>query len=87
MPRFIVTHDMTNCTHEQLLDCTRRLAGSVPPNTDWLQSWWIVEKNKLMCEWVAETADAVRTSLEPAGDLIPIESIYEVQLINPKWFA
>lgn len=86
MPRFIVTHDMTNCTREQLLDCTKSLSGSLTPGTEWVQSWWVVESNKLLCEWVGENADAIRAALEPAGDLIPIESIFEVQWIDPTWF-
>lgn len=86
MPRFIVTHDMANCTQEQLLECTRTLAGSLTEDTYWIQSWWVLEKNKLLCEWVGENADGVRAMLEPSKDLIPIESICEVQWIDPTWF-
>jgi hypothetical protein len=85
MPRFIVTHDMTHCTQEQLLECTKSLADSLTAGTEWVQSWWVVENNKLLCEWLGENADAIRAALEPAGGLIPIESICEVQWIDPTW--
>jgi hypothetical protein len=41
---------------------------------------------RLFCEWEAPDADAVRASLEPVKDVLPVEALHEVQWIDPQWY-
>jgi hypothetical protein len=88
MARFIVIHTPpTHVTQEQAIDGARRVATSLATGTEWLNSWWIPgQVQKLFCEWEAPDADAVRASLEPIMNLLPIESLHEVQWIDPQWY-
>ena len=87
MSRFIVIHSTPPAaTQDQLIAGAKRVAASLPAHTDWLNSWAAAEAGKLLCEWEAPDADAIRASLEPVRDLFPIETIYEVQWIDPRWY-
>jgi hypothetical protein len=88
MARFMLIHSMpAHATQEQLFEGARKVSASLPPEVKWLNSWWISgEVQKLICEWEAPDADAVRAILGPISDLIPIESFYEVQWIDPRWY-
>lgn len=86
MARFIVTHSMTQGTQDQLFESARQVVASLAPGAQWLNSWWVMETEKLFCEWEAPDPDAVRASLEPARDFFPIETIHEVQWIDPQWY-
>ena len=87
MPRFIVIHGTPPAaTQDQLIAGARRVAASLPAETDWLKSWAAGEAGKLICEWEAPDADAVRAALELVKDLFPIETIYRVEPIDPQWY-
>ena len=87
MARFIATHgSASHGTQDGLFECGRKIIASLPEGTEWLNSWWIPESGKLLCEWEAPDPDAVRTALEPAKDLFPIETIQEVQWADPQWY-
>jgi hypothetical protein len=87
MARYIVTHhSVTQASQDQLIESAKQIATSLPPGTEWLNSWWVAETEKLICEWEAPDADAIQASLEPAKAFFPIETIHEVQWINPSWY-
>jgi hypothetical protein len=87
MARFIVVHGTPpQATQDKLIDSAKKVAASLAPGAEWLNSWWIPDTQKLFCEWEASDGDAIRASLEPSKDLLPIESIYEVQWIDPQWY-
>lgn len=86
MTRFIVTHSMGQGSQDQLIERAKKVVASLAPGVEWLSSWWVLETEKLLCEWEAPDADAVQASLEPAKDLFPIEAIHEVQWIDPQWY-
>jgi hypothetical protein len=88
MSRFIVIHSAApQMTQDQVIDSARRLVASLPPETEWLNSWWIPgEVQRLFCEWEALDSKALRAALEPVTRLLPIESIHEAQWIDPQWY-
>ena len=87
MARFIVIHNTPlQTTQDKLIDSAKKVATSLAPGTEWLNSWWIPETQKFFCEWEAPDADAIRASLESSKDLFPIESLYEVQWVDPHWY-
>jgi hypothetical protein len=86
MARFIVTHSIpAQATQDQIIDGARKVAASLSPGTEWLNSW-ISSERILFCEWEAPDANAVRASLEPVKDLFGIETLYEVERIDPQWY-
>ena len=88
MARFIAIHSVpAHATQEQVFAGAKRVKASLAPGTDWLNSWGVPEADKLFCEWEAPDVDAIRASLEPVKDLFPIEIIYEVEWIDPQWYA
>ena len=88
MARFMVIHNPPqHVTQDQAIDAARQVAVSLAPEVEWLNSWWISgDVQRLYCEWEAPDADAVRASLRPIQDLLPIEALHEVQWIDPKWY-
>lgn len=86
MARFIVTHSMAEGTQEQFVDGAKKVATSLAAGAEWLNSWWVAETEKLICEWEAPDAEAVRASLEVVKDLFPVETIHEAQRIEPQWY-
>jgi hypothetical protein len=87
--RFIVIHTApSHVTQDQAIDGARQVVASMAPGAEWLNSWWIPgQVQRLFCEWEAPDSNAVRASLEPIKDLMPIESLNEAQWIDPKWYT
>ena len=84
MARFIVTHSSDGkVTHEQFVEIAKKVAGSLAPGAEWLNSWWFPDTGRLLGEWEAPNEDAVRASLEPAMDIFPLEVIEGVHWANP----
>jgi hypothetical protein len=87
MSRFIVIHSgPPEITQDQVVDGARSVVASLPADTDWLNSWAAGREAKLICEWEAPDAEAIQAALEPIIDLFPIETIYEVEWIDPQWY-
>lgn len=88
MPRFIVFHKslIADGSQDQLLEYGRKVLAGLAPGAEWLNSWWDAEEGRLICEWEAPTAEALRASVEPISDSLPIEALHEVQPIDPQWF-
>ena len=87
MARFIVTHSsVAEATQAQLFESARHVVASLAPGTEWLNSWWFPATGKFLCEWEAPDEDTIRISLGSAVDLFPIETIEEVQWVNPHWY-
>jgi hypothetical protein len=86
MARFIVIHRIpAQATQDQTIDGARKVAASLAPGVEWLNSWLSREAG-LFCEWEAPDADAIRAALETVADLFPIEECYEVERIDPQWY-
>jgi hypothetical protein len=86
MARFIVIHRVpAQATQKETIDGARKVAASLAPGTEWLNSW-LSREEKLFCEWEAPNADAIRASLEPVAHLFPIQALYEVERIDPQWY-
>jgi hypothetical protein len=87
MARFIVIHDIPpQATQDQIIGGAKSVVASLTPGTEWLNSWMVPEARKLFCEWEAPDADVIRSSLEPVKHLFPIESLHEVEWVDPKWY-
>ncbi|UCC89475.1 MAG: DUF4242 domain-containing protein [Anaerolineales bacterium] len=87
MARYMVTHHSTpQASQEEVIQAARQVVASLPPGTEWLSSWWVAESGKLICEWEAPDPGVIRASLEPAKAFFPIETIDEVQWIDPQWY-
>jgi hypothetical protein len=87
MSRFILLHSsVPQVTQEELFKCGKEVRGSLPPGVEWLNSWWIPETGTLICEWEAPDAEIVKAALGPALDIFPIETIHEVQWVDPDWY-
>jgi hypothetical protein len=87
MSRFIVVHGAPpEIAQDQVVDGAKSVVASLPEDTDWLNSWAAGPAGKLICEWEAPDAERIRAALEPIIDLFPIESIYEVEWIDPEWY-
>jgi hypothetical protein len=87
MPRYIVVHRTpSELGQEQLVADIKKLVAHLPPGVHWLNSWFSPKEGGLFCEWDAPDADAVQASLAPFESLVPIETIYEVEWIDPAWF-
>ena len=86
MARFIVTHRVLAVTQDELFPRVKQIAASAVGGAKWLNSWWVAAEEKLLCEWEAPDAEAVRASLELGQDLFPIEKISEVEWIDPQWY-
>ena len=87
MARFIAIHSTPpEATQEQLIGGARKVVASLAPGAEWLNSWAVPETDQFICEWEAPDVDAIRASLEPVKDLFPIETVYEVEWVNPEWY-
>jgi hypothetical protein len=87
MPRYIVVHSTAGVTdQEEAVFSVRKLTRSLPPDTEWMNSWLALQRTKMFCEWEAPDTDALLAALEPVGEITPVEAIYEVAHIDPSWY-
>jgi hypothetical protein len=87
MARFIAIHSTPpEITQEELFEGGKKVMASLAPGTQWLNSWAVPATVQLFCEWEAPDVDAIRASLEPVEDLFPIETVYEVEWVDPQWY-
>jgi hypothetical protein len=87
MARFIVIHSTPpEATQEELIQGARKVVASLVPGAQWLNSWAVPATDQFLCEWEAPDVDAIRASLEPVEGLFPIETVYEVEWVDPKWY-
>ena len=87
MARFIVVHSGPEEGYQdEMIGFARQVAASLPPGTEWRNSWAAGEASKLFCEWEAPSKEAIEATLEAAGALFPIETIHEVEWIDPEWY-
>lgn len=87
MPRFLVFHQVpADAQQEDLINGARKVTAALPPGVSWLNSWYSPELQRLICEWEAADTAAIHASLEPAEGLFPVESLYEVEWIDPEWY-
>jgi len=87
MARFIAIHSTPpQATQEELIEGATKVAASLAPGAQWLNSWAVPATDQLFCEWEAPDVDAIRASLEPIKDLFPIVTVYEVEWIDPQWY-
>ncbi len=87
MARFMVIHSTPpEGTQEELIEGAKKVAASMAPGAQWLNSWAVPATDQLFCEWEAPNTDLIRASIDPIKDLFPVETIYEVEWIDPEWY-
>ena len=87
MARFIVVHSSPlEGKQDQLIAGARQVAASLAPGTEWRNSWISAKEGTLFCEWEAPDGDTIRALLEPVKHLFPIETIHEVEWLDPTWY-
>jgi hypothetical protein len=87
MARFMVIHSTPpEGTQEELIAGAKQVAASMAPGAQWLNSWAVPATDQLFCEWEAPDLDLIRASIEPIEDLFPVETVYEVEWIDPQWY-
>lgn len=87
MARFIVVHSSPpEGKQDQLIDGARQVAALLTPGTEWRNSWISAKGGLLFCEWEAPDSDTIRALVEPVKNLFPIETIYEVEWLDPTWY-
>lgn len=87
MPRFIALHTVpAEMGQDQLIAEIKTLVASLPEGTIWLNSWILPQEDRLMCEWEAPDAAAVRAALEPVAHVVPTQALHEVEWVDPAWF-
>ena len=87
MARFLIIHNIPeHATQDQLFSGAKQLVDSLGPGVEWLDSYAASDMQRLFCFWEAPSAEAIQTALGPVNDLFPVESMHEVEWIDPKWY-
>lgn len=87
MPRYLVVHSTAGITdQEEAVAGARKLVRSLPPETEWLNSWLALQKPKMFCEWEAPDTETLLAAMEPVTESTPVEAIYEVAHVDPAWY-
>ena len=87
MARYIVVHSTGGITdQEQAVAAAKRMIRSLPLATKWLNGWLALQEAKMFCEWEAPDTDALLAALEPIAESLPVETIYEVAHVDPRWY-
>jgi hypothetical protein len=89
MARFIVVHQIVENTSVDDLRAVRKsLYAAAQGAPEWRNSWYVPATNQLICEWEAQTSDAIRDVLIASGAMaiVPIKTVDEVVPSGPADF-
>jgi hypothetical protein len=86
MARFLLTHNVLIESQDQAVDGLRQLAASLPPELKWVNSWWIPDLSRMICEWEAPDLRSVQAALQPFQESAPVVEAHEVERIDPHWY-
>lgn len=88
MARFMVVHSTAALSdQEQAVAGAREMIASLPPDVKWLSSWLALKAPKMFCEWEGPDMDAILAALKPVLEQTPVEALYEVAHVDPRWYA
>jgi len=51
----------------------------------WLHSYFIPERDEIICDWEASDKEAIRQSVKVAEHLIPVKDIYAAVYMDPAF--
>jgi hypothetical protein len=89
MERFIVIHAVKpGISQDEAWEGCHKLATSSVKGAKWLRSYFVAERDEIICDWEAPDEAAIRESVALAdGDrLIPIKEIYDAVYFGPEFF-
>ena len=87
MARYMVVHSTAGIKEqEEAVAGVKRMIHSLPPSTKWLNSWLALQSPKMFCEWEAPDRDSLLAALGPVTQNLPVETIYEVAHVDPRWY-
>jgi hypothetical protein len=89
MERFIVIHGVrSGITQDEVWEGFHTLATSAVKGAKWLRSYYLPERDELICDWEALDETAIRESLKAAGveRFTPIKHICLAVHAEPELF-
>ncbi len=87
MARFIVIHRLPEAaTQDEVVAAGQAILTRLSDDARWLAGWVVPADDRLLCEWEASDAGAIRAVLEGIN-LFPTEAIHPVGGIDPAWFT
>jgi len=89
MDRFIVIHSVKpGITQDDVYEGCHLVATSTTGGARWLRSYFVPERDELICDWEAPDEAAIRESLKAADAerLIPVKHIYFAVYMDPELF-
>ena len=87
MTKFIVVHRLPEvATQDEMIAAGKAIAARLSDDARWLGGWVVPADDRLLCEWEASSAEAIKAALEGVN-LLPVEAIHPVGSIDPAWFA
>ena len=89
MAKYIAVHTplVQEASQNELFGMMRGVVQAQVPDTEWISSWLSVDSSKMFCLWEAPNEEMIREALGDILSISPIESVYEVVLIDPNFFA
>ena len=80
MPRFMVTHTMTN-SEEALVKAAKEDAPKFSEaGVTWVRTYCYFDGNKFFCEWVAPNKEAIEKIFKETNT--PYDEVYSVRLFD-----
>ena len=89
MERFFVVHAVSSgATQDLIWEKCHVLATNAVGGAKWLRSYFVPDRDELICDWEAPDEAAVRASLEAAGteEQAPVKDISLAVYIDPDFF-
>ena len=89
MAKYMVVHTplIAEAEQAQLFDMLRSIAQAEIPDTEWVSSWLSVDSRRMFCLWEAPNEESIRAAIGDVLEVSPIDSTYEVVLVDPDYFA
>ena len=87
MDRFIVIHGVRpGTTQDETWEAAHAIATSATGGARWLRSYFVPEREEMICDWEAPNEAAIRRSLKRYGHVVPIKEIHPVVYVDPGFF-
>ena len=87
MARVLIIHNIPeHATQDQLFAGAKQLVASLKPGVEWLDSYAAADMQRMFCFWEGPSAEEIHAALGPVIDLFPVESMHEVEWIDPQWY-
>jgi hypothetical protein len=89
MERFIVIHAVKpGVSQDQAWEACHTLATSAVKGATWLRSYFVPERDEIICDWEATDEASIRESIAAADGerLLPIKQVCTAVYFGPEFF-